>query len=349
MIALPMRWNAFSQRAETMQRIEHGRLNNDCEKVKQRGGDMPINQHGTYEPRARQRGLIWFTLVMSLLISWPGRSAGAADAAWEPTPSVITATVRDVERLTGWLTTGLKRPTVLLVSPEALDQDNRRRHGGSYDRDTNTILISATCQAKSDPHLLCSAILFHELVHWVQMAHQSWPGTPIEWELEAHHYETLYLHDKQGLPLGSGAPWKSAGARPDPAVLYALSTLLPEEAKPFFSKSAITELLFRNDARRRSALDDGCFLDTAGTRLCAWMLKLITIGLDDTMLLIVSIIDDHPVSVDLRRQSDMDGTTSVIGWWWDKGFAPVGGRIPVKAKHSGVWVRTRGPQQAALQ
>jgi hypothetical protein len=287
--------------------------------------------------------------MLSLLVSWSSQPARAADATWKPTSSVVAAAIHDVERLTGWLTTGLKRPAVLLVSPDVLDQDNRRRHGGSYNRDTNTIQISATCQAKSDPHLWCSAILFHELIHWVQMAHQSWPGTPIEWELEAHHYETLYLHDKQGLPLGPGAPWKSAGARPDPAVLYALGTLLPEEARPFFSAAAITDLLARNDARRGSALDDGCFLDTAGARVCAWILKLISVGPADTVLLIVSIINDRPVSVDLRRQSDMDGTTSVIGWWWDKAFAPAGGRIPAKAKHSGVWVRTRGPHQAALQ
>ena len=79
------------------------------------------------------------------------------------------------------------------------------------------------------------------------------------------------------------------------------------------------------------------------------MLKLITFGLHDTVLLVVSIIDDHPVSVDLRRQSELDGTTSVIGWWWDKAFAPVGGKIPANAKYSGAWVRTRGPRQAALQ
>jgi hypothetical protein len=287
---------------------------------------------------------------MTLLLACrPSRPASAADAAWEPTPSVVTATIHDVERLTGWLTTGLKRPTVLLVSPESLDQDNRRRHGGSYNRDTNTILVSTTCEAASDPHLICSAILFHELVHWVQMAHQSWPGTPVEWELEAHHYETLYLHDRQGLPLGPGAPWKSAGAKPEPAVLYALGALLPEEAKPFFSPAAITDLLFRNEARRRSAFEDGCFLDTAGVRVCAWMLKLITPGPGETVLLVVSIVDGHPVSVDLRRQSDLDGTTSVIGWWWDRGYRPNGGRIPAYAKYSGEWVRTHGPQQAALE
>ncbi len=301
------------------------------------------------ESRARHRKPIRLAFMLLLLVWWPSRPASAIDATWEPTPSVVTATIHDVERLTGWLTTGLKRPTVLLVSPEALDQDNRRRHGGSYNRDTNTILISTTCRADGDPHLICSAILFHELVHWVQMAHQSWPGTPVEWELEAHHYETLYLHDRQGLPLGPGAPWKSAGAKPDPALLYALGTLLPEEARPFFSPAAITELLSRNEARRRSALDDGCFLDTAGVRVCAWILKFITVGPGDTVLLVVGFIGDHPVSVDLNRQSDLDGTPSVIGWWWDKGYAPVGGRIPANAKYSGEWVRTRGPQQAALQ
>ncbi len=310
---------------------------------------MASNHRSAHERRARHRRLIWFTFMMSLLMSWPSQPARAADATWEPTPSVITATIHDVERLTGWLTTGLKRPTVLLVSPEVLDQDNRRRHGGSYNRDTNTVLISHTCEAESDPHLICSAILFHELIHWVQMAHQSWPGTPIEWELEAQHYETLYLHDRQGLPLGSGAPWRSAGLKPDPAVLYALGTRLPEEAKPFFSPAAISDLLSRDDARRGLALDDGCFLDSAGARVCAWMLKLISVGQDDTVLLVVGLIDDHPVSVDLRRQSDVDGTTRVIGWWWDKAFAPVGGRIPANAKYSGVWIRTRGPQQAALQ
>ena len=310
---------------------------------------MPIDHRSNHERRARHRKLVWFAFMPSLLLCWPSQPASATNAAWEPTPSVLTAAIHDVERLTGWLTTGLKRPTVLLVSPEVLDQDNRRRHGGSYDRDTNTILVSTTCQAESDPHLICSAILFHELIHWVQMAHQSWPGTPIDWELQAHHYETLYLHDRQGLPLGPGAPWKSAGAKPDPAVLYALGTLLPEEAKPFFSRAGITELLSRKEARRRSALDDGCFLDTAGARVCAWILKLITVGPPDTVLLVVSFVDEHPVSVDLRRQNDLDGTTSVIGWWWDKAFAPVGGRIPANARYSGARVRTRGPRQAALQ
>jgi hypothetical protein len=78
------------------------------------------------------------------------------------------------------------------------------------------------------------------------------------------------------------------------------------------------------------------------------MLKLITFGLHDTVLLVVSFVDEHPVSVDLRRQSALDGTTSLIGWWWDKAFAPVGGRIPANARYSGAWVRTRGPRQAAL-
>jgi hypothetical protein len=82
--------------------------------------------------------------------------------------------------------------------------------------------------------------------------------------------------------------------------------------------------------------------------VCAWILKLITVGSGDTALLVVSFVDEHPVSVDLRRLSALDGTTSVIGWWWDKAFAPVGGRIPANAKHSGAWVRTRGPQRAAL-
>ncbi len=305
---------------------------------------MPSN----HERRARHRTLLWFTFMLSLSMYWPSQPAEAADATWEPTPSVIRAAIRDVERLTGWLTTGLKPPSVLLVSREALDKDNRRRHGGSYNRDTNTILISNTCEAGSDPRLFCTGTLFHELIHWVQMAHQSWPGTPIEWELEAQHYETLYLHDRQGLPLGPGAPWKSAGAKPDPAVLYALNTLLPDEAKPFFSPAAITDLVSRDDARRGLALNDGCFLDTAGARVCAWMLKLVTVGPGDTVLLVVSIIDDHPVAVDLRRQRDVDGTITVIGWWWDKAFAPVGGRIPAKAEYSGVWVRTRGSRQAAL-
>jgi hypothetical protein len=254
-----------------------------------------------------------------------------------------------LERLTEWRTTGLKRPSVLLVSPEVLDRDNGRRHGGSYNRDTNTILISTSCRADTDPDLKCSAILFHELVHWVQMAHQSWPGTPVEWELEAQHYETVYVHDKRGLPLGPGAPWKSAGARPDPAVLYALGPLLPEEARPFFSPAAITELLLRSDARRQSALDDGCFLDTAGTRVCAWILKLISVGPRDTVLLVISLVDDHPIAVDLRRQSDLDGTTSVMGWWWDKGFVPVGGKIPVNATYTGVWVRASGSVPASLR
>lgn len=302
-----------------------------------------------HERRARHWKLIWFAFMMALLMYWPFQPARAADVTWEPTPSTITATIHDVERITEWLTTGLKPPTVLLVSPEVLDQDNRRRHGGSYTRDSNTILISTTCEAEGNPRLVCSGILFHELVHWVQMAHQSWLGTPIEWELEAQHYETLYLHDRQGLPLGPGAPWKSAGAKPDPAVLYALNTLLPEEAKPFFSPAAITDLVSRNDVHRGLAFGDGCFLDTAGTRICAWMLKLITVGPGDTVLLVISIIDDHPVSVDLRRQNDVDGRTRVIGWWWDEAFAPVGGRIPANAKYSGVWVRTQGPQQAALQ
>ncbi len=305
---------------------------------------MPSNN----ERHARHWKLLWFTFMLSLSMYWPSQPASAAEATWEPTPSVLTATIHDVERITGWLTTGLKPPTVLLVSPEVLDKDNRRRHGGSYNRDTNTILISNTCEAGSDPRLFCTGTLFHELIHWVQMAHQSWPGTPIEWELEAQHYETLYLHDRQGLPLGPGAPWKSAGAKPDPAVLYTLNTLLPEEAKPFFSPAAITDLVSRDDARRGLALGDGCFLDTAGTRVCAWMLKLVTVGPGDTVLLVITIIDDHPVSVDLRRQSDADGTTRVIGWWWDKAFAPVGGRIPANAEYSGAWVRTRGSRQAAL-
>ena len=311
---------------------------------------MPSNHHSDHERRARRQTLIWRTFMLSLLMGWPSQPARAADATWEPTPSVMTVTIHDVERLTGWLTTGLKPPAVLLVSPERLDQDNRRRHGGSYSRATNTILISTTCEAERNPHLRCSAILFHELIHWVQMAHPSWPGTPIEWEREAQHYETLYLHDRQGLALGPGALWKSAGPRPDPAVLSALRTLLPEEARPFFSPVALTDSLARVDARRALALlGDGCFLDTAGTRVCAWMLTLITVGPRETTLLVVSLIDDHPVSVDLRRQSAMDGRTRVIGWWWDTGFAPVGGRVLANATYSGVWVCMRGPHQAALK
>ena len=310
---------------------------------------MPGNHHSNRERRTRRQTLTWLTFMLSLLMGSPSQAARAAEAPWAPTPTVLRATMHDLERLTGWLTTGLTRPRVLLVSPEGLDQDNRRRHGGSYTRATNTILISTTCETERNPHLRCSAILFHEVIHWVQMAHPSRPGTPIEWEREAQHYETLYLHDRQGLALGPGALVKSAGPRPDPAVLSALGTLLPEEAKPFFSPAALTDSFARVDARRALALEDGCFLDTAGTRVCAWMLTLITVGPRETTWLVVSLIDDHPVSVDLRRQSAMDGRTRVIGWWWDTGFAPVGGRIPANATYSGVLIRTRDPHQAALK
>lgn len=285
---------------------------------------------------------MWINVVVSLallyVIFYPST---VFSEDWVPTVEIVNAAIRDVEQMTGWLTTGIPRPTVRLVGPDVLKASRARNiRWGQYDKTTNEIVLSEACRTTVPVLYKCDAVLRHELIHWVQLAHTSWPGTPLEWELEAQFYETRWVASKMGV-LGSPARWRSAGEKPSPQfLLNGVVASLPSEVQAVWSSQAVMALILSPDLQTLS-LGDGCFQDTRGAYVCVWVLKLLTQVGEARYGIVITLREQHLLSVDLRRFTS-DETPEVVGWWWDKGFRPdAQGRIPVNAVWTGKWERTR--------
>ena len=164
------------------------------------------------------------TVLFSLFLvdhrAWAAESAvvrtGHGRAAFDPS-GILEPMIEMVTKITTFRTNGIARPTVLMVTNKDLPAaDPIKIRYGQYTKADNTIRLNRLCELSSQP-MKCETVLFHELIHWIQRASVSWPGTQTEWELEAQKWEQKYTDVLLGTATNtpnSGFEWVPPGLQP---------------------------------------------------------------------------------------------------------------------------------------